>query len=156
MTGSVAHCVTCHATNNVGNNPDPAFFVRIGTDSIDILTALAAQDSRVKGLLDRAMELPQYCLRPTSDPTPFATSACGEDPGDVRTTDPGRAMSSGKIADVGKFKPPILRGLPARSPYFHAGVADGIDKLISFYDARFNIGLTDQEREDLAAFLEAL
>ena len=156
LTGGVAHCVTCHATNNIGNNPDPTFFVRIGTDSIDILTALAAQDSRVNDLLDRAKELPEYCLRPTSDPTPFATSACGKAPGDVKTTDPGRAMTTGKIADLGKFKPPILRGLTARSPYFHAGVADGIDNLINFYDARFNIGLTDQQREDLAAFLEAL
>jgi cytochrome c peroxidase len=154
LSGNVAHCITCHATNNIGNHPDPTFHVRIGTDSVDILSALAVGDSRINTLLDRVKELPEYCLRPTSDPTPFTTAACGTQPGDVKTTDPGRALVSGKIADVGKFKPPILRGLTARSPYFHAGVADGIDALVDFYDARFQIGLTDQEHDDLVAFLE--
>ena len=67
----------------------------------------------------------------------------------------GRAMVSGKIADVGQFKPPILRGLAARSPYFHAGTAQNIQMLIHFYNARFQIGLTEDEVNDLGAFLEA-
>ena len=153
--GSVIHCTTCHATGNVGNNPDATFFVRIGTDSVQILTALAAQDARVRGLVDRVALLPEYCLRPTSDPTPFTTAACGTHPGDVKTTDPGRAMVSGHITDVGKFKPPILRGLTVRSPYFHAGLADGIDALVDFYNARFNINLTPEQHRDLVGFLEA-
>ena len=73
----------------------------------------------------------------------------------MKTTDPGRALVTGKIADVGKFKPPILRGLTARSPYFHAGLADGIDALVDFYDARFQIGLTDEQHADLVAFVES-
>jgi len=47
-----------------------------------------------------------------------------------------------------------LRGLAARSPYFHAGVAENIQALVHFYNARFNIGLTDAEINDLGAFLE--
>jgi len=155
LSGDVAHCITCHASNNIGNHPDPAFFVRLGTDSVDILKALEAQDSRVHDLVLRVTELPEYCLRPTSDPTPFASAACGTHAGDVKTTDPGRALVTGKIADVGKFKPPILRGLTARSPYFHAGLADGIDALVDFYDARFQIGLTDEQHADLVAFVES-
>jgi cytochrome c peroxidase len=156
LAGNVAHCVTCHATNNLGNNPASSFFVRIGTDSPEVLTALAAQNPELDVVLERSNLLPEYCLRPTSDPTPFSVSPCGDDAGDVRTTDPGHALVSGAIADAGRFKPPILRGLAARSPYFHNGVAGEIEQLVDFYDTRFQIGLSDQDRADLAAFLEAM
>jgi cytochrome c peroxidase len=63
---------------------------------------------------------------------------------------------TGHLADVGKFKPPVLRGLAARSPYFHAAAAEEIDDLVNFYAARFQIGLSDQDRLDLIAFLESL
>jgi len=153
--GATIHCTTCHSKPNAGNHTSATFFARVGTDSVQILTALAAQDARVQGLLDRVALLPEYCLRPTSDPIPFTTAACGTHPGDVKTTDPGRAMVSGHIADVGEFKPPILRGLAARSPYFHAGAAENIQMLVHFYNARFQIGLTEDEVNDLGAFLEA-
>jgi cytochrome c peroxidase len=74
----------------------------------------------------------------------------------VNTTDPGRAMITGRWADIGKFKGPILRTLAARAPYFHNGSAMTLEEVIDFYDVRFNIGLTNQERADLAAFLRAL
>jgi cytochrome c peroxidase len=148
------HCTTCHATRNIGNNPDPTFFARIGTDSVDIMTDLAIHDNRVQELLDRVKTLPLYCVRPASDTTDFATSACGNDPGDVKTTDPGRSLVSGKIADIGKFKPPVLRGLAARSPYFHNAAAPNIQALVHFYNARFQIGLSEADVNDLGAFLE--
>ena len=68
----------------------------------------------------------------------------------------GRAMITGKWADVGKFKGPILRALAARAPYFHNGFAATLDEVIEFYDTRFNIGLTAREKADLVAFLRAL
>jgi hypothetical protein len=71
-------------------------------------------------------------------------------------TDIGRAMISGKCADVGKVKGPILRGLAARAPYFHNGSAASLADVVEFYDQRFAIGLTDQEKADLVAFLNAL
>ena len=44
--------------------------------------------------------------------------------GTVRyTSDPGRALISGKCADIGRLKGPILRGLTARAPFFHNGAA---------------------------------
>jgi cytochrome c peroxidase len=150
--GATIHCTTCHAKGNVGNNPDANFFVRIGTDSIPILTSLGAPGVP---LLNHAKDLPEYCLRPVSDPVPFSMAACGTRTGDVKTTDPGRAMVTGDIADVGKFKPPILRDLAPRSPYFHAGVADTIDALVDFYNARFSIGLTPQQHTELTSFIEA-
>ena len=74
----------------------------------------------------------------------------------VQTTDPGRAMITGRWADIGKLKGPILRALAARAPYFHNGSAMTLEEVIDFYDVRFNIGLTNQERADLAAFLSAI
>lgn len=151
--GTEGRCTTCHATRNIGNNPDSTFFARVGTDSVQIVSDLVnAGHTELTPLLDRVKMLPQYCLRPVSDVAP---GACGTHATDVVTTDPGRAMVSGNIQDVGKFKPPILRGLTVRSPYFHAGVADGIPALVQFYNARFAIGLTPQQVVDLTSFLEA-
>lgn len=74
----------------------------------------------------------------------------------VQTTDPGRALITGKWADIGKLKGPILRGLASRAPYFHNGSADTLADVVEFYDKRFNIFFTDQEKTDLIAFLNAL
>jgi cytochrome c peroxidase len=73
----------------------------------------------------------------------------------VNTTDPGGAMITGNFADVGKFKGPILRGLAARAPYFHNG-SESLTDVLDFYESRFNIGFTLQERLDLVAFLNSL
>jgi cytochrome c peroxidase len=74
----------------------------------------------------------------------------------VKTTDPGRALITGKWADIGKVKGPILRGLASRAPYFHNGSAENLADVLTFYDKRFNIGFTAQEKADLIAFLNAL
>jgi hypothetical protein len=119
-------CTICHDTPNAGDHSVKAP-LNIG------LTEPA-----------RAPYLPVYTLRHLSS---GAT---------VRTTDPGRAMITGKWADVGKFKGPILRALAARAPYFHNGSAATLEEAIQFYEDRFSIGLTAQEKADLAAFLRAL
>jgi cytochrome c peroxidase len=74
----------------------------------------------------------------------------------VQTTDPGRALTTGKWADIGKVKGPILRGLVSRAPYFHNGSASSLTDVLVFYDVRFNIGFTAQEKADLIAFLNSL
>ena len=153
-TGTI-HCTTCHATSNIGNNPSATFFARVGTDSLDIINGLLSHPGNassetladVQGIKDRVSQLPQYQL------TAVGSNSCGIT--SVVTTDPGRAMVSGNICDVGKFKPPTLRGLAARSPYFHAGAAENIQALIHFYNARFQIGLSEDQVNDLGAFLEA-
>jgi cytochrome c peroxidase len=71
-------------------------------------------------------------------------------------TDPGRALITGQYADIGKLKGPILRGLAARAPYFHNGSAGTLQDLVEFYDQRFSIGFTDQQKADLVAFLNSL
>jgi cytochrome c peroxidase len=122
----VGTCTTCHDTPNAGDH------------SVKAPLNIGMTDPAV------APYLPVYTLRN------IATGAT------VETTDPGVAMISGKWADIGKFKGPVLRGLPARSPYFHNGSAAGLDEVIDFYENRFHMGLTPQERADLIAFLNSL
>ncbi len=74
----------------------------------------------------------------------------------VQTTDPGRALVTGKWADVGKIKVPNLRALAARAPYFHNGSQANLTDVVQFYDKRFQIGFTPQEVADLTNFLQAL
>jgi len=122
----VGTCTTCHDSPNAGDHSVKA--------PLDIGVADPAN----------ASYLPVYTLR---------NVATGET---IRTTDPGRAMITGKWTDVGRFKGPILRALAARAPYFHNGSAATLDEVIAFYERRFHVGLTSQERADLLAFLRAL
>jgi hypothetical protein len=120
-------CTTCHDAPNAGDH-----------------SVKAPLDLGLTGAARRTADLPLYVLRRHST---------GET---IQTTDPGRAMITGRWADIGKFKGPILRGLAARAPYFHNGSAATLDEVIDFYESRFDVGLTPQERSDLLAFLRAL
>ncbi len=46
--------------------------------------------------------------------------SCGSKAVDRDTTDPGRALRSGRWGDMDLFKTPSLRGLAARAPFFEA------------------------------------
>lgn len=70
--------------------------------------------------------------------------------------DLGRANSSHLWAQIGTFRAPPLRGLAARAPYFHDGQASGIEEVVDYFDRRFQIGLSGDQKRDLAAFLRAL
>ena len=120
-------CTTCHNTPNAGNHSVPM--------PLDIGVADASR---------RTPDLPLYTLRNK------ATGAT------LQTTDPGRALITGKWNDVGRFKGPTLRALASRAPYFHNGSAKDLNEVVRFYDDRFGIGFNDQEKEDLVAFLKAL
>jgi cytochrome c peroxidase len=74
----------------------------------------------------------------------------------IDTTDPGRAMITGRWGDVNKFKGPVLRALASRAPYFHNGAAVTLREVVEFYNTRFNIGFSEQEKSDLVAFLRSL
>ena len=120
-------CTTCHDAPNVGNH------------SVSLPIDIGLTDTS-----RRTPDMPLYTLR---------NNTTGET---RQTTDPGRALITGKWADIGKFKGPILRGLAARAPYFHNGMAASFSDVIDFYNTRFNIGFTNQEKQDLIAFLSAL
>lgn len=120
-------CGTCHDTPNVGNHSTKL--------PINIGLVSAA---------NRTPDLPLFTLR---------NNATGET---VQVTDPGLALLTGKWADIGKMKGAILRALPARAPYFHNGSAATLEDVVNFYDNRFHIGLSRQDKADLVAFLSSL
>jgi cytochrome c peroxidase len=72
------------------------------------------------------------------------------------TSDPGKALITGQCGDIGRGKGPVLRGLAARAPYFHNGVAGSLPQLVNFYNQRFQIGLSQQQMQDLVNFLQSL
>jgi cytochrome c peroxidase len=74
----------------------------------------------------------------------------------IYTQDPGRALISGLCNDVGTIVMQQFRGLSARAPYFSNGSAQTLRELVDFYDRRYGIGYSEQEKQDLATFLGAL
>lgn len=47
-------------------------------------------------------------------------------------------------------------GLAARAPYFHNGIATTLEDVVRHYEDFLGFVFTDQEREDLVAFLNAI
>lgn len=123
-------CTTCHDSPNLGNH-SVALAINIGVTDYPAMPALD-----ISGL-------------------PVYTINCN-DGTRVRTTDPGRAVITGHCADIGKTKGPTLRGLAARAPYFHNGSAKTLDDAVEFYNQRFQLGFSDQQKRDLVAFLKTL
>lgn len=74
----------------------------------------------------------------------------------IYSTDPGRALVTGKCSDVGSIVMQQFRGLSARAPYFANGSAATLRDVVDFYDRRFTIGLTESEKTDLTNFLSVL
>jgi cytochrome c peroxidase len=129
MTSVTGTCGTCHDSPNVGYHSFPVpLNIGVGdlTNPLDV------------------SYLPVFTLQN------HATGA------KVQTTDPGGALITGRWADIGKVKGPILRGLAPRAPYFHNGSAASLSDVVTFYDKRFSVGFTGQEKADLIAFLNSL
>ena len=121
-------CTTCHDSPNVGNHSVP-LAINIGVSDV----------SRPENA-----DLPVFTLM---NLTTHQT---------VTTTDPGRALITGKWRDIGKTKGPVLRALASRAPYFHNGSAATLMDAVEFYNTRFTLGLTAQEKTDLVNFLSVL
>jgi cytochrome c peroxidase len=74
----------------------------------------------------------------------------------VKTNDPGKALITGKCRDIGQITVPSLRALAAHEPYFNDGSAATLLDVVDFYNDRFDIGLSDQDKLDLVNFMNAL
>lgn len=85
--------------------------------------------------------------------------------------DSGRAAITKNVADLGKFKVPGLRNVAVTAPYMHDGSFKTLREVIDYYDnphamlpggmnrdtlLQKRLGLTEQEKQDLEAFLHAL
>ena len=130
-SGAVAGTVTCASCHAAGTKR----WMDIGTAS------QAAKSS------PQSSELPLFRVTCENSAAPRV---------EIYTTDPGRALITGKCADVGAIVIPQFRGLAARAPYFSNGSAQTLGELVEFYDQHFDIGFTEQEKHDLVNFLKVL
>ena len=127
VNASGRRCGACHNAANNGSNVSGTLF-DVGASRAQF----------------RQPGMPLYTLRRNST-------------GELKqTTDPGRALRSGRWADLDRFKTPSLRGLAARPPYFHNGIAATLMDAVLHYEQALGFVFTPEEREDLVAFLEAL
>ncbi|HEX6274890.1 MAG TPA: hypothetical protein VFZ53_17730 [Polyangiaceae bacterium] len=120
-------CRGCHNAQNNGSNTNGTLF-DIGASRAEF----------------REPGMPLYTVR---------NIATGEE---RQTTDPGRALRSGRWADMDRFKTPSLRGISARAPYFHNGIAKTLRDVVIHYEVALGFVYTNDERKDLVAFLESL
>ncbi|HEV8200561.1 MAG TPA: hypothetical protein VGS03_11110 [Candidatus Polarisedimenticolia bacterium] len=144
-------CTTCHNTPNVGNHSLPLpLDLGVSHDPVN------EGDTQVAGGLSHlsAPDVPVFEI--DGCPNPYPDPDRPDAPYVISTSDPGRALITGLCADVNRVKGPVLRGLAARAPYFHNGSAATIDQLVGFYDERFQMNLTDEEKSQLVAFLNSL
>jgi hypothetical protein len=133
-------CATCHDTPSAGNHSVPA----------PLNIGIANAGANKPPVLDLS-GLPVFTVVCTAGSNVLASAGQS-----FQVTDIGRAMISGRCADIGKFKGPILRGLPSRAPYFHNGGRATLLDVVNFYNERFDIGFTRQQKADLVAFLSSL
>jgi cytochrome c peroxidase len=143
------HCTTCHDTPNIGDHSLP-LPLDIGTGHSPIPSF--ENDPQIAAGLNelRMPDLPVYLI--SGCPNPFGSGTAPS----FYTSDPGKALITGQCSDLNRVKGPILRGLAARAPYFHNGAARTLDELVSFYNERFQMKLTAQQKSELVAFLNAL
>lgn len=112
---------------------------------------------------------------PANGENPFYMLSSDHNPEGYNYRDPGLAETLGDPAELGKFRVPTLRNVAVTPPYMHNGVFKTLYQVVAFYNTRDvapwpdpeisanmnveemgNLGLTNQEVEDIVAFLKTL
>ncbi|NIJ07583.1 hypothetical protein FHS31_001179 [Sphingomonas vulcanisoli] len=127
-------CAFCHNMSQMGNDVAPGQ-VDLGTTTLPFA--------------DPAPDLPLFRITCLGRPHPHYGRV-------IYTSDPGYALTTGRCADVGKITLQSLRGLAARAPYFANGSAKDLRGLVDYYDRRYHIGYTEQEKQDLVNLMRSL
>lgn len=127
-------CVFCHNMSYMGMDVAPGQ-VDLGTTN--------------QPFADPAPHLPLFRITCTGKPHPHYGRT-------ILTSDPGFALTTGKCADVGRITLQTMRGLSARAPYFSNGSAKDLRGVIDYYERRYNIGYSEQEKQDLVNLMRAL
>jgi len=142
-------CTSCHDTPNVGNHSLPLpLDIGIGHTP---RPGLETDPNIQLGIAElNEPDLPVFLVSGCA--TPFSA----EQPVSFYTTDLGKGMITGLCSDVNRVKGPILRGLAGRAPYFHNGAAATLLQAVNFYNQRFSMNLTDEQKNQLVAFLNSL
>jgi len=135
-------CATCHNAQMTGQDLS-AGWVDLGTTNYPTWTE--------PPLYSESRELPVFKITCAKDapPHPYLGRV-------IYTSDPGRALISGRCVDVGSIVMQQFRGLAARAPYFSNGSMKSLRELVDFYDRRFDMKMTEQEKQDLVNFLGVL
>jgi hypothetical protein len=129
-------CGTCHTAPLSGSS--------LQQQAMDVGTTELVHSADLAGL-----PLFKITCDPTAAPHPYLGRV-------IYTTDPGRALVTGKCSDVGSIVMQQFRGLAARAPYFSNGSAKTLMDVVDYYDRRFNMALTPRDKQDLVNFLSAL
>ena len=135
-------CTTCHNAQMTGMDLAPGW-VDVGTANYPTWTE--------PPVFSEKAELPVFkitCDR-SAAPHPYLGRT-------IYSTDPGRALITGRCNDVGSLVMGQFRGLAARAPYFSNGSAATLRELVDFYDRRFDMKLSETEKQDLVNFLSVL
>jgi cytochrome c peroxidase len=142
-------CTSCHDTPNVGNHSLP-LPLDIGVGHTP--RAGFETDPNIQlGIAElNEPDLPIFLVSGCA--TPFSAGQ----PISFYTTDLGKGMVTGLCSDVNRVKGPILRGLAGRAPYFHNGAAATLLQAVNFYNQRFSMSLTEEQKRQLVAFLNSL
>ena len=135
-------CAVCHNAVMSGMDRAPGW-VDLGTSNFPTWTEPKTENE--------PGQLPVFKLtcRADAKPHPFLGRV-------IYSSDPGRALITGKCADIGAITMGQFRGLAARAPYFSNGSAKNLMELVDYYDRRFDMRLTTREKEDLVNFLGVL
>jgi hypothetical protein len=127
-------CVFCHNMTQMGNDVAPGQ-VDLGTTTVPFA--------------DPMPDLPLFRITCHGQPHPYYGRV-------ILTMDPGFALTTGRCADVGKITLQSMRGLAARAPYFSNGSAKNLRAVIDYYERRYSIGYTEQEKQDLVNLMSVL
>jgi cytochrome c peroxidase len=106
---------------------------------------------------------------------PFYTQSAQFNPDGDNFVDEGLFKTTKREDDRGRFKVPTLRNIAATAPYFHNGAFSSLRQVVDFYSDRDTgmfgdpeepqgvndtelgkLGLTDQSKSDIVAFLRTL
>ncbi len=112
---------------------------------------------------------------PPNGESPFLLLSSEYNPDGFNYRDPGLAETLDDPSELGKFRVPTLRNVAITPPYMHNGVFKTLYQVVAFYNTRDvapwpeaetlanlnvdemgNLGLTNQEVEDIVAFLKTL
>lgn len=81
---------------------------------------------------------------------------------EVESSDPGRALITGDLADFNAFRIPTLWGVKNTAPYFHDNSAKSLADVVAHYSDFFVAAgflpapLTQQQRDDIIAYMRLL
>ena len=134
-------CAFCHNMQHAGLDVAPG--------QVDIGTVNRPFAELSESNVDAELPLFRLTCKPGAMPHPHLGPV-------VDTHDPGFALTTGRCIDIGKITAQSLRGLAARAPYFASGAARTLGEVVDYYDKRYKIELSEQDKADLTHLLEAL